>query len=76
MVMPHLEGLALQWFVWMTNRYNFEDWNDFKMQIGKQFSEFLPFNVMDQFLDIKQSGLVKEYRDEFEKLSIYLPSSA
>ena len=72
-VMPHLEDLALQWFVWTTDQYNFTDWNNFKLQIGKGFSEILTDNVMDQFLNFKQSGSVKEYCDEFEQLSVYLP---
>ena len=28
---------------------------------------------MEQFLDIKQKGSVKEYVDEFERLLVYLP---
>ena len=49
-VMPQLQGLALQWFVWTTNRYNFVDWKDFKMLIGKRFSELLTNSVLYQFL--------------------------
>ena len=72
-VMPHVEGPALQWFVWTTDRYVLEEWDDFKIQLGRRFSDLLSDDIMEQFLDIKQKGSVKEYRDEFERLSVYLP---
>ncbi|XP_078447009.1 uncharacterized protein LOC144715877 [Wolffia australiana] len=71
--MANLEGEALQWYLWTTDRYTFLGWNDFKIQIGKRFDETLADNIKHQFMDIKQTGTVKEYRKEFERLSVYLP---
>ena len=72
-VMPHVEGPALQWFIWSTDRYVLEDWDDFKIQLGRRFRDLLSYDIMEQFLEIKQKGLVKEYKDEFERLLVYLP---
>ncbi|XP_078442298.1 uncharacterized protein LOC144711996 [Wolffia australiana] len=71
--MANLEGEALQWYLWTTDRYTFTGWNDFKIQIGRRFDETLGDNIKHQFMDIKQTGTVKEYRKEFERLSVYLP---
>ena len=53
-VMPHVEGPALQWFVWTTDRYVLEDWDDFKIQLGRRFNDLLSDDIMEQFLDIKK----------------------
>ena len=41
--------------------------------MGRRLDDYLPKNIMHQFMDVKQSGIVKEYRWEFERLSVYLP---
>ena len=58
-ILTNLEDEALQWFLWTTERYTFEDWNDFKLQMGRRFDDELPENIMHQFMDVKQSGTIK-----------------
>ena len=43
------------------------------MRIGRLFNDDLPTNIFHEFMDIKQRGTIKEYCQEFEHLSVYIP---
>lgn len=72
-VMNCLEGEALQWIIWMEDHYSFQDWTDFKIQIRFHFNDDLSTNILHEFMDIKQTGTIRSYCQEFERLSVYLP---
>jgi len=69
-VIQCLEGAALQWYIWNEDPYAFENWDDFQVQIGQRFGVELSDNILHQFFDIKRTGTMKEYRTEYERLSV------
>ena len=73
-VITFLDGVPLQWFIWMEDRYPFSGWSDFKIQIEERFGQGLSVNLMLRFLNILQERSPISYLEEFEKLSVYLPA--
>ena len=35
--MNFLEGAAIQWYIWIIDYSNFQNWTDFRIQIGQKF---------------------------------------
>ena len=66
-IMDFLEGLALHRFMRTEDRFAFQE------TIGKIFGGYSD-NIMHQFLNISHEGSVKDYHDEFERISVNLPS--
>lgn len=59
---------ALSWFQWTEVRESFISLDDFKCLLLR-FRPFQEGSLYEQFLEIKQEGMVSEYRRRFELLS-------
>ncbi|KAJ9536073.1 hypothetical protein OSB04_un000758 [Centaurea solstitialis] len=61
-----LEGAALIWFRWNDAKKPFRSWEGFKRRLLERFQASREGSVQEQFLDIQQTGMVREYVDRFE----------
>ncbi|XP_071714502.1 uncharacterized protein [Rutidosis leptorrhynchoides] len=67
-----MEGEALSWYRWRENRTLFYSWDGFKRRLLIRFNQSQGGNLYEQFLAIKQEGIVREYVALFEKLACQL----
>ncbi|CAA7388807.1 unnamed protein product [Spirodela intermedia] len=70
--MLSIEGDALDWYMWMEDRFPFRDRYDFKIQLSGRFGSSAANNTYQKLLNLKQESSILEYRAEFERLSTYL----
>ncbi|CAA6662598.1 unnamed protein product [Spirodela intermedia] len=64
--MLSMEGDALDWYLWMEDRFSFRDWYDFKIQLCGRFSSSIANNTYHKLLNLKQESSILECRAEFE----------
>ncbi|CAH1433964.1 unnamed protein product [Lactuca virosa] len=61
-----LEGAPLTWFRWNNAKKPFQSWGRFKRKLLERFQASREGSVQEQFLDIQQTGTVREYVERFE----------
>jgi len=61
-----LHGEALTWFEWWESQSTFHTWLRFKQDLLKLFEPGTTSNPLAPLLKVKQTGLVMEYRRDFE----------
>ncbi|XP_019054932.1 PREDICTED: uncharacterized protein LOC109115387 [Nelumbo nucifera] len=67
-----LEGDALVWYSWEDGWQPFRSWAEFKELLLERFRSTQEGNLQEQLLSLRQSTTVKEYRRQFEVLSVPL----
>ncbi|CAA7397074.1 unnamed protein product [Spirodela intermedia] len=70
---PTIEGEALEWYLWMEDRFPFRDWHDFKSQLGKRFKTSETRSSLQQLMSLQQATSIREYMTEFERIVAFLP---
>ena len=63
------EDKALAWYRWVDARTPFTSWNGLKRQILGRFGSSQAGSLCERFLDIRQTGTVAEYRQDYELMS-------
>ncbi|KAJ9556550.1 hypothetical protein OSB04_011164 [Centaurea solstitialis] len=61
-----LEGAPLTWFRWNDAKKPFRSWAGFKRRLLERFQASREGSIQEQFLNIQQTGTVREYVDRFE----------
>lgn len=64
-----LEGAPLTWFRWNDAKKPFRSWERFKRKLLERFQASREGSIQEQFLDIHQTGTVREYVDRFESFA-------
>lgn len=65
----HLEGIALQWYRWLTKLKGPQTWTEFTKAILLRFGPTDYEDPSKALTHLKQTSTVAEYQDVFEKLS-------
>ncbi|CAA6656666.1 unnamed protein product [Spirodela intermedia] len=71
--MLSMEGEALEWYLWMEDRFPFRDWHDFKSQLNKRFKTSEMESSLQQLMRLQQATSIREYMAEFERIAVFLP---
>ncbi|CAH9115813.1 unnamed protein product [Cuscuta epithymum] len=61
-----MEGRAINWFIWWEHQNERRTWENLKTSIVRRFQPDLIQNPYGPMLSLKQTGTVRDYRDEFE----------
>ncbi|CAH9109958.1 unnamed protein product [Cuscuta epithymum] len=70
-----MEGRALNWYHWWEEHSNVRTWDLFKGALLQRFEPGLDQDPYGPLLNLKQTGSVMEYRDEFELVSAPLKNT-
>ncbi|KAK9177148.1 hypothetical protein WN944_029167 [Citrus x changshan-huyou] len=65
----NFEGEALIWFGWENKRRPFLSWEELKSQLLLRFRSLPNGSIYEEFLALRQSGSVREYRRRFEQMA-------
>lgn len=71
--MACMTGCAVTWLRMIQDRDELLDWRDFKMKLKKRFKPTRGGTILSQMLQLRQTGSISEYRDQFEELSAEVP---
>ena len=64
-----LDGEALAWFQWEESRRSIMNWGELKTRLLGRFRQTQEGTLCDQFLSLRQEGLVRDYLHNFESLA-------
>ncbi|CAH9078190.1 unnamed protein product [Cuscuta epithymum] len=61
-----MEGRAINWFIWWEHQTERKNWESLKAAVIRRFQPELIQNPYGPMLSLRQTGTVRDYRDEFE----------
>ncbi|KAH7560795.1 hypothetical protein JRO89_XS10G0104300 [Xanthoceras sorbifolium] len=65
----HLEGDAVPWYQWLEHSMGQMTWEQFKRALQTRFGSLEEANVGGTLTKLRQTGTIKEYRLQFERLA-------